>query len=243
VFYWAGVDRFMMYNGVVRDVPNQFNFNYFFDGINLQQRQKVFAYKVPKYGEIWWCYPRGTATECTHAVVFNVREGYWFDTQLPDQGRTDGLYAKVYFLPFMMGAEQTIDGYDLWQHETGADRERIGDVQPVPAHFETAEISLVDADEKPESAALGVGIVEPDFVQSGTLTMTVRGRANAKSQEREILPVDILESPATPAETIVRVKTERRLLSFRFDTNTVGGDFQAGDTVAHVRKTDQKVTE
>jgi hypothetical protein len=34
IFYWAGVDRFMMFNGVVRDVPNTMNHNWFFQGIN-----------------------------------------------------------------------------------------------------------------------------------------------------------------------------------------------------------------
>jgi len=65
VFFWAGVDRFFMFNGVVRDVPNQLNINYFLDGLNRNQQNKVFAFKVPRYGEIWWCYPRGDATECS----------------------------------------------------------------------------------------------------------------------------------------------------------------------------------
>jgi hypothetical protein len=54
VFFWAGVDRFLMFNGVVREVPNSLNLNYFFDGLNKRHRSKVFAYKVPRYGEIWW---------------------------------------------------------------------------------------------------------------------------------------------------------------------------------------------
>ncbi len=59
VYYWAGVDRFLMFNGVVREVPNTMNQNWFFDALNYTWRQKVFAFKVPRWGEIWWCYPRG----------------------------------------------------------------------------------------------------------------------------------------------------------------------------------------
>ena len=55
VFFWCGVDRFLMFNGVVREVPNSMNLNYFFDGINPREKTKVFAFKVPRYGEIWWC--------------------------------------------------------------------------------------------------------------------------------------------------------------------------------------------
>ena len=33
-FYWAGVDRFLMYSGVIQEIPNSMNLNWFFDGIN-----------------------------------------------------------------------------------------------------------------------------------------------------------------------------------------------------------------
>ena len=103
VYYWAGIDRFLMYNGVVREVPNSLNLNWFFDNLNYDQRQKVFAMKVPRWGEIWWCFPFGDATECTHAVILNLRENCWYDTILPGAGRCDGQYAKVYQYPLMIG--------------------------------------------------------------------------------------------------------------------------------------------
>ena len=90
IYYWCGVDRFLMFNGVVREVPNSLNLNWFYDNLNFNQRQKVFAVKVPRWGEIWWCYPRGNATECTHAVIYNVRENTWYDCELPNDGRSAG---------------------------------------------------------------------------------------------------------------------------------------------------------
>ena len=104
VFFWAGVDRFMMFNGVVREVPNSMNLNYFFDGLNKRQRNKVFAFKVPRYGEVWWCYPRGEATECTHAVIYNVRENTWYDTELPANGRAAGSFNNSFAAPILAGA-------------------------------------------------------------------------------------------------------------------------------------------
>ena len=74
IYYWAGVDRFLMYNGVVQEIPNSINLNYFFDNLNYNQRQKIWCTKVSRWGEIWWFYPRGNATECTDAVIYNVRE-------------------------------------------------------------------------------------------------------------------------------------------------------------------------
>jgi len=103
VYFWAGVDQFMMYNGVVREVPNDMNLNWFYDNLNYNQRQKVYSFKVPRWGEIWWCFPFGDAENCTHAVIYNVREQTWYDTILPNYGRSNGQYAKVFQYPLMTG--------------------------------------------------------------------------------------------------------------------------------------------
>jgi len=103
VYYWAGIDRFLSYNGVVREVPNNMNLNFFYDNLNYAQRQKVFVTKAPRWGEIWWCFPFGDATECTHAVIYNVREQTWYDTVLPNAGRSNGQFARVFQYPLMVG--------------------------------------------------------------------------------------------------------------------------------------------
>jgi len=79
VYWWMGIDRFYAYNGQVTVVPNDKNVNYLFDNINYEQRQKVWATKVPRYNEIWFFYPRGTATECTDAIIYNVKDKIWYD--------------------------------------------------------------------------------------------------------------------------------------------------------------------
>jgi hypothetical protein len=78
-YYWMGVDRFYVYNGQVSVLPNDKNVNWLFDNINFEQRQKVWATKVPRYNEIWFFYPRGTATECTDAIIYNVKDKIWYD--------------------------------------------------------------------------------------------------------------------------------------------------------------------
>jgi hypothetical protein len=79
IYYWMGVDRFYLYNGQVNVLPNDKNVNWLFDNLNYQQRQKVWATKVPRYNEIWFFYPRGTATECTDAIIYNVKDKIWYD--------------------------------------------------------------------------------------------------------------------------------------------------------------------
>jgi hypothetical protein len=100
VYYWCGVDRFLMYNGVVKEIPNNMNQNYFFDNLNYAQRQKVWVSKVPRFGEVWWFYPRGDATECTDAIVYNTRENTWYDAgQALGARRSAGYFSQVFRFP------------------------------------------------------------------------------------------------------------------------------------------------
>jgi hypothetical protein len=100
VYYWCGVDRFLLYNGVVKEIPNAMNQNYFFDNLNYEQRQKVWATKVPRFGEIWWFYPRGDATECTDAIIYNVRENTWYDVgEGRGAQRSAGYFSQVFAFP------------------------------------------------------------------------------------------------------------------------------------------------
>ena len=100
VYYWCGVDRFLLYNGVVKEIPNTFNQNYFFDNLNYEQREKIWVTKVPRFGEIWWFYPSGTATECNNAVIYNVRENVWYDAGFAlGAQRSAGYFSQVFHYP------------------------------------------------------------------------------------------------------------------------------------------------
>lgn len=241
VYYWAGVDRFLMFNGVVREIPNELNANYFFDNLNYTHRQKVFAYKVPRWGEIWWCYPRGNATECTHAVIYNVRENTWYDTQLPSTGRSAGIFAKVYNKPFMADMMETTDGFTVWQHETGVDSVNGSTILAVPSHFETADISMLTSGE-PQDKSLRISRLEQDFVQVGNMTLTVTGKANARAPEQSSSIHTFTATAATVDEQTIKLKDVRRLMKFKFASNVVSGDYQMGQCIGHIEPADSRVT-
>ena len=106
IYYWCGVDRFLMYNGVVKEIPNNMNQNYFFDNLNYAQRQKVYVTKVPRFGEIWWFYPKGDSTECNDAIIYNVREQTWYDAgQALGARRSSGYFSQVFHYPLNTGYE------------------------------------------------------------------------------------------------------------------------------------------
>jgi hypothetical protein len=105
IFYWVGLDRFMMFNGRAQELANIQNRDWFFDNLNYAERQKVHATKVTRYGEIWWFFPKGDATECTHAVIYNVREEIWYDVEL---GRSSAALSSVIPYPLLTDSTRSV---------------------------------------------------------------------------------------------------------------------------------------
>lgn len=242
IYFWAANNRFMMYNGVVREVPNQRNLNYFFDNIRSSQQGRCYGYAIPRWGEIWWCFPLGDSTECNHAVILNVRENEWYDTPLPALMRSSGEFNHVYTYPVMTDATADSNGKtSLWQHEIGVDEVTLtGQTNAVRAFFTTGDVSGLDLN-PPGLQSLAVGVVEPDFIQSGAMTMTVSGRANSRAGLETGDPVAFDALATTIEEQVVYAKTQRRLLQFTFESNVAGGDFEAGRSVAHLRVADDRI--
>jgi hypothetical protein len=102
IYYWIGVDRFFFYNGVVQELPNDKNLNWFFDNLNQAHSNKIWATAVPRYGEIWWFFPFGESTECNQAIIYNVREKIWYETA---HTRSAGFSASVFPRPVWAGIE------------------------------------------------------------------------------------------------------------------------------------------
>ena len=250
IYFWAGIDRFLLYNGVVRELPNSLNLNWFYDNLNYAYRQRCFAYKVPRWGEIWWCYPRGTATECTHAVVYNVRENTWYDTELPNSGRSCGQYAQVFQSPLMTGVDldpsASTGGYRLWQHEFGTDEIDGHEVVAVEKYIETNEFFLpAVASQEPDAASLTSMVcnrVEPDFVQTGEMNLIVKSRWNARMDAHESDPYVFPETATGAATEIINIRETGRYMRFRWTSNTSGGSFQQGTCWMHAQAGDGRIT-
>jgi hypothetical protein len=109
IYYWIGVDRFLLYNGVVKEIPNSMNQNYFFDNLNYAQSQKVWATKVPRFGEIWWFFPSGDSEECNDCVIYNIRENCWYDGgQALGARRSAGYFSQVFRFPINAGTDLSV---------------------------------------------------------------------------------------------------------------------------------------
>lgn len=237
VYYWATVSGFAMFNGVMRDMPNDDNSQFFIDSLNFQYRQKVFAFKIPRWNEIWWCFPRGDATECNHAIVYKIDKNYWYDTPLPDTFRSAGIYEQIYHYPIMTSATINTDtgGYSSWQHEIGLDE--ISGSPPtakaIKANITTSEFNLLVS---PQGQGLdrnmSFDLLEPDFNQIGDLNFIIESRQNARAIPRSTVVKVIVENP-TPQEELVKFKHTGRLNAFTIESNTLGGYFEWGTPLIH----------
>lgn len=230
IFYWAGVDRFLMYNGVVQEVENKQNFNYFFDNLNYVQRQKVWATKVPRWGEIWWFFPSGDSTECNDAIIYNVRDKVWYDAgKALGARRSAGVFSEVFRKPIWGGWDPSDSNkYTLWQHETGTNEVYTNQVNAIDSYFETnvigARTGLVGAVDQPgDNVWTRCERIEPDFVQVGEMTVVVTGNGYAEDppQDSEPYPFD----PDTPK---VDMKEQRRQMRLRFRSNVQNGNYFMG---------------
>ena len=244
IFYWAGVDRFLSYNGVVQEIPNTINQNYFFDNLNLVQRQKVWATKVPRYGEIWWFYPKGDAVECTDAIIYNVREQTWYDAgQALGARRSAGVFSEIFPKPIWAGNEMNSEGkYTLWQHESGVDQVYLTNVNAIQSYFETANLGtlggLVGSSDQPgDNLWTRIERVEPDFIQNGEMTVTVTGKGYAEDVDVESPPF-----PFKPTTLKVDMREQRREMRLRFESNTYNGDYQTGKILLSLTTGDVRST-
>lgn len=250
VYFWIGVDSFLLFNGVVTELPNDMNINDFFDNLNYAYRSRVFAIKIPRFGEIWWCYPRGSATECTNAVIYNVRENSWYDTLLPNGGRSCGQYAQVFRSPLMTGilADNTVSpaGYKLWQHEFETDELDGTAVRAVYKAIESCEFSFPDLSTQDSGVGskmnLVCNIVEPDFVQSMGMDMIVKGRANARAPTQTSNPYPFADTATVTAQQTLTIREANRYMRFRFESNITGGSFQNGRIWFHTQPGDARIT-
>lgn len=233
VFFWAGIDKFYYYQGVVNELPNDTNLRYFYDNLNYSQRQKVWATKVTKEGEIWWHYPSGSSTECDKALIFSTREKKWLNTNI---SRSAGDFDQTFQFPIWtdnIGAGP----YNVWIHEMGFDQVVNGVPTAIDAYIESCDIALCATG--PDGKFTGTDRwielyrFEPDLIQTGNMTLTVKGRRYARSNVQNSAPFTF-----TPTTEKIDLREQRREMTLFFESNEVGGFFEMGNILLLMRTGD-----
>jgi hypothetical protein len=65
--------------------------------------------------------------------------------------------------------------------------------------------------------------IEPDFVQAGTMSMTILGRKFARGETETHEPFYF-----DPDTGKIDLRVEHREMSLKFESNTLGGNFEMG---------------
>ena len=251
IYYWPGIDRFLTFNGVLQELPNEQNLDFFYSNINMTYAQKVYGFKVPRFGEIWWCFPTGSNTECNHAVIYNKREGYWYDTPLPSDGRSAAYFAQTFPRPIMssaygltpIGQNSGVD-YPLWLHETGTNQVRGNEVDAIDCFIISPALSLVGGGlslfGSPSSAPTDTwttyAFFEQDFIFNQNLILTVLGRMYPQDQDATL---DQRTIQKTATENYYDLQVQERYLRWKIEVNEQNGFFVMGQPLIAFKEGDK----
>jgi len=225
-FFWPGTDRFLSYTGVVQEIPNQLNQNYFFDNLNYAHQNKVWGTKIAKWGEIWWFYPRGTDTECGDAIIWNYRENTWYDAS---KKRTAGAPTGIFSFPVWAGDEDPIETQLL---KTGIRlTTSAATLAGSPVLTFTSTTGIVDG-----MVASGDGIVYGSTVLSHTATQitlntNTTGVAKDVTLSFTSMTTGFVEGYTVTGGTSGATGTACKVLTTSINVKDVSGTFVSGETI------------
>ena len=119
-------------------------------------------------------------------------------------------------------------GYTIWQHEFGQNAVGLNTESAIYSSITTSDISWLTGNPS-QDGLVGVNRrmhlrrIEPDFIQTGDMTVQVIGRAFARGDEQDS-PIFTFG----PNDGKVDLRIENRESRLLFESNTLNGDYQMG---------------
>jgi len=133
--------------------------------------------------------------------------------------------------------------YIVWQHETDVDQV-IDDVHTaIPSHFEMSVMSWASKGPGGQNTAMNKTLflysLEPDFLQSGDMQLIVKGREFANSPVTSSTPY-IFNNDVNSVNFTekIDIREKRRLMTLRFESNSIEGDYEMGSCLLVPREGD-----
>jgi hypothetical protein len=231
--FWVGERLFYIFNGATGRLQNYMMANWFFDNINQDTKSLTYAWLNEQFDEVWFGFPYGKESQsfCNQNAIYNVGRQKWYPTQLD---RSAGIILNTYRYPILTSSSpeltvgpygEAISSYPVWSHENGVDKEINGNKSPVQSYFEYSIYDLYTGQPSPQTNTLIQTMrVEPDFIINGEMTLTIKNRMFA--QGNPIVTGPVTFTGTTPF--IDNVVSQGRQVSLRFESNVVGGYYQAG---------------
>jgi hypothetical protein len=258
LFFWLGPDRVFVYNGIVDSVKNTVNFEYFLENVDLNKRQKIYGYKVARFGEIRWAYPEKRWSNrpdvgCTRELVYNVRENSWYDNALPRDCVT--IYEATGDILSFGDSCTNYNPYNpdnaykaIWKQEVGFKEVRGNQQFNIPSFFTTPYFGLAAFNPAKNGNAIDKYVVldqiEPDFPPPTGYTRTVNDelfigvsyKKYASNNKTSIIPIRFNLNPVNNVG-----KVDLRV-SARFMTITFASEYpyNAGNILINYKEGDNQ---
>lgn len=155
---------------------------------------------------------------------------------------TDTVSSATCVIQFIPTAPQTVA--PIWAHEIGHDKVSGQNVTAIKSYFQTNQMGFPTGgpmealksqvpwmDSPGASAATRVVWIEPDAIQLGDMTVEVIGQPYANSNVLDATQPQTTLYQMPVGSTKIDMREQRREISFRFTSNTVGGHFEFGHTI------------
>ena len=240
LYFWMGVGRALVFNGTVEEIPNTQNQDWFFNNLTPGFEGQTFALKFPRYGEIWWCAPMFGNTFPSHAIIFNLRENSWYDTELPQQ-LTAGFFAQGFKYPITARSDGA-GGTFVSLYDKGNDAVPVsGSAVAIRSYYETPWMGG-PKNNPPDDSGFSDQQLEVDFVQSGDMFAYVLGAGNVRAPISQGPKAPIPAAPANPQQQIIGLKKGARISRIHFESNILGGSYISGHHLLHAARNEMRQT-
>jgi hypothetical protein len=119
-------------------------------------------------------------------------------------------------------------GYPLWQHEFGTNAITFNQEFAITSNITTCDISWVGGIPSQDTPTgvnrrMHLRRIEPDFVQAGTMSMTILGRKFARGDTETSGPFYFDQDTGK-----IDLRVEHREMRLKFESNTLDGNFEMG---------------
>lgn len=209
VVYFMGQDNIYYLNGgIVEPLPNNSIYKYIYNDIQTTQRRKCFMWYNPKYDEIWGHYPSSSASENDRCFIFNLKEATWNRLTGIDRTAYDRA-GEVFDTPLLASS----DGI-LYQHEIGNNNNGLA----MRSWFQVSYQANSNGKYFTEIEGM-----ELDAIVTGNMTVTLCGKDRQMQDGTDLATFNITDT----TQEFDCIK-ETRWLSWKFESNVLGGFFRIG---------------
>jgi hypothetical protein len=220
VVYWMGRKNFFAFDGQVKEMPCSVQ-DYVFDGLNIQQYQKIFVGFVRQYKEVIWFYVSDDSDdqEPDRYVSYNTEGGSWAVGTIERTAWHDAFGSQLY--PY------SADKNYLYNQEKGVD----ADGAALSAYIESSPIEF-DSAQSPDGTTLFlIDKIIPDGNFTGNALLTMKTKKYPGATEIEKGPFTV-----TSSTTKISTRAKGRQIKVRVYNSEIGDNWKLGTFRFNIRQ-------